>query len=188
MVLDVCIIPWHTIVSMKRSYKTFNNGKPSAARLMKKQSLNKKETWALYGLNRPPKPRYEGLKGVYWAVVSEYVRRRDFGMWGTCVSCGKNMQGWQQGQAGHFIAAGTGGFELLFDLNNIHLECGYCNGVDGNHLVGYERTLDKRYGKGFAKKLKDRYVKSRQGTSMKSWNDKRYNKEILKLQSATELL
>lgn len=173
---------------MKRQYKTKNSGKPTHARLAKKQPLTKKELWAQYGLNRPPKPRYEGLKGVYWAVVSEYVRRRDFGMWGTCVSCGKDMTGWQQGQAGHFISAGTGGFELLFDLNNIHLECGYCNGFDGNHLVGYERTLDKRYEEGFAKKLKDRYVASRKGTPAKAWNDKQFDKAIRHLQAEIESL
>ncbi len=162
---------------MNRSYKKSNGGKPTHAR-----SMTKKELWAQYGLNRPPKPRYEGLKGVYWNVVSEYVRRRDFSMWGTCVSCGKKMESWRQMQGGHFIAAGTGGFELLFDMTNIHGECGYCNGFDQNHLIGYEQTLEKRYGKGTASLLKKKYLKSRHGTPQKVWGDKEFDKAIRHLQ------
>ena len=29
--------------------------------------------------------RYKGLKGKYWALFSEYVRRRDFIRFGTCI-------------------------------------------------------------------------------------------------------
>lgn len=169
-----------------RRYAKGFNGKPSSIpppKPLRKIVLNKKELWALYGLNRPPKPRYEGLKGVYWHVVSEYVRKRDFMMWeGRCISCGKKAQGWAQFQAGHFVAAGTCGFALLFDLENINAECGYCNGFDQNHLIGYERNLDSRYGKGTAEHLKARYFKSRHGTPQKAWGDKQYDKAIRELQ------
>lgn len=139
-------------------------------------------------MNRPPKPRYEGLKGVYWYVVSQYVRQRDLKTWNRCISCNKWVTGIEQLQAGHFIAAGTGGIDLLFDLTNINGECGYCNGFDQNHLVGYELGLDERYGKGTAAALKERYLTSRRGTPVKGLNDKDYHEKILQMQAAIETL
>lgn len=176
----------------KRAYvrKHFNDDKPTSIPRLhtKKVPLTKKEQWMIYNLDRPPAPRYQGLKGIYWYLISEYVRRRDFGMWGTCVSCGKKMDSWKQMQGGHFIAASTGGFELLFDMTNIHGECGYCNGFDPNHLIGYEATLDKRYGKGTAAILKKKYLKSRKSTPQKAWNDKEFDEAIRNLQAELILL
>lgn len=173
----------------KKKYATGFMGKPSYVpavkreALPKKKKLTQKEIWAQYGLLKPQNPRYTGLKGIYWHVVSEFVRRRDFALWkGACISCGKRASNWKQYQAGHFVAAGTGGFALLFDLKNISAECGYCNGFDENHLIGYERNLDARYGKGTAQKLKDRYAKSRWGTPVKAWNDRQYDHAIKQLQ------
>lgn len=163
-------------------------GKPTYLKAQKKKPITKKEQWAIYGLSRPAAPRYQGLKGIYWNVVSEYVRRRDFGMWGRCVSCNKRVDDWHDLQAGHFIAAGTGGFNLLFDMTNINGECGYCNGFDQNHLVGYERNLDKRYGKDTAEKLKRRYLKSRRGTPQKQWDAVKFDREIRLLQGELAML
>lgn len=182
-------------VKLKRkhpAYVPISKDKPRATarhpKLEKPRKLKQVETWALYGLNKPPNPRYTGLKGIYWYVVSEYVRKRDHKMWGRCISCNKKSESWKHFQAGHFISAGTGGFELLFDLENINAECGYCNGFDHNHLVGYEINLDKRYGKGSAAKLKKRYLKARAGTPQKAWNDKQYDAAIRDLQGELVLL
>lgn len=163
-------------------------GKPSGIPIPKKMPLSKAELWASYGLNRPAKPRYEGLKGIYWHVVSLYVRTRDLKQWSRCISCSKWVTDISELQGGHFIAAGTGGIDLLFDLTNINGECGYCNGFDGNHLVRYELGLDERYGKGTAKKLKERYLRSRRGTPMKGLNNKEYHEKILQMKAAIETL
>lgn len=153
------------------------------------KKISKSALWALYGLNRPPKPRYEGLKGIYWYVVSLYVRIRDLNTWGRCVACNKEIFSISDIQAGHFIAAGTGGFALLFDLRNINGECGYCNGFDQNHLIGYERNLDARYGKGFAAQLKEEYYESRKmGHLTKNWSNKEYDQKIRYLQGEIENL
>jgi hypothetical protein len=71
--------------------------------------------------------RYKGLKGKYWTYFSEYVRRRDFIQFGRCISCGNPVSDWRQFDAGHFIAAGGGGFALLFDERNVNGECQYDN-------------------------------------------------------------
>lgn len=157
------------------------------APIPKKPKLTKKELWAIYGLNRPSKPRYEGLKGIYWHVLSMYVRQRDYTLWGRCISCNKKVLDWHELQGGHFVAAGTGGFKLLFDPRNVNGECGYCNGFDPNHLLGYEVGLDTRYGPGTAQSLKDAYAESRKSTS-KGWSDREYHEKILHLQAELVLL
>jgi len=170
------------------AYRGAKIAKPKS--IPKPKPLSKTELWASFGLNRPPRPRYEGLKGIYWHVVSQFVRQRDFKMWQRCISCNKWMQNWEDLQAGHFIAAGNGGFALLFDLRNINGECGGCNGFDQNHLIGYERHLDERYGPGTAQKLKDEYTASKQvgAPTVKAWNDKEYVIKIRELQGALAAL
>lgn len=164
--------------------------KPSGIPRSKKLKLTKSEMWAMYGYNRPSVPRYEGLKGIYWYALSIYVRTRDLKLWNRCISCNKWVNSIEELQAGHFIAAGTGGFKLLFDPRNVNGECGYCNGCDQNHLIGYERSLDERYGPGTAQALKDEYYQGRKMgfTPHKTWNDKEYDIKIRELQSATIML
>lgn len=177
---------------MKSKQKQVNpiKGKPSGLPLPKKKPLSKAEMWAIYGYNRPSKPRYEGLKGIYWHVLSIYVRTRDLMMWHRCISCNKWVNDISDLQAGHFIAAGTGGFKLLFDVRNVNGECGYCNGFDGNHLVGYALGLDERYGPGSAQALKDEYINDRKvgAEPHKTWSAKEYDAKIRQLQAVTELL
>lgn len=152
--------------------------------------MTKSELWAAFGLNRPPKPRYEGLKGIYWYVLSRFVRLRDFQMYNRCISCNKWVESWEQLQGGHFIAAGTGGIELLFDPLNVNGECGPCNGFDGNHLIGYAAGLDERYGIGTAQALRDRYLNQKKvgAPTQKAWSDEIYREKIRYLQAELVLL
>jgi hypothetical protein len=82
--------------------------------------------------------RYKGLKGKYWTLFSEYIRRRDFKEYGSCISCGKPVSDWREFDAGHFIPAGSGGFALLFDERNVN---GECHAFNGAHLLLYRRGL-----------------------------------------------
>jgi hypothetical protein len=93
----------------------------------------------------------------YWTLFSEYVRRRDFIQFGCCISCGKPISDWREFDAGHFIAAGSGGFALLFDERNVNGECQYDNAFNQNHLLLYRRKLDTRYGTGTADAFEERY-------------------------------
>lgn len=164
--------------------------KPSSAPRPKKVKLTQAEVWASFGLNKPHTPRYNGLKGILWYVTSKYVRMRDFKAYNRCISCNKWMENWESLQAGHYIAAGTGGNALLFDLRNINGECGYCNGFDQNHLVGYEIGLNERYGAGFAQNLKNEYVEARKvgAPTVKALDDKGYRAKINELLAGIELL
>ena len=113
-------------------------------------------------------------KGVYWYWFSIEVRTRDVETHGVCISCGKPITV-DTAQAGHFIAASVGGRDLLFDPRNVNAECGRCNAFDEGHLLGYERRLDERYGKGTAQGLKDRYWQYKESqTPLKDWKGSEY--------------
>lgn len=123
--------------------------------------------------------RYRGLKGVYWHLVSQVVRRRDFERWGTCVSCGRRFSHWRESQAGHYAPADNCGFNLLFDLDNIHAECPSCNNprFSPGKLIPYRGTLVRRYGEEYARSLDERY-EARHRTQTKEWSQKEYDERI----------
>jgi Bacteriophage Lambda NinG protein len=133
--------------------------------------------------------RYKGIKGKYWTLFSEFVRRRDFIRYGSCISCGKPVSDWREFDAGHFISAGGGGFALLFDERNVNGECQYDNVFNQNHLLLYRRELDTRYGIGTADALEERYRDSHfKGKTAKEWNKKQYEAEIEKLKERLALI
>jgi hypothetical protein len=123
--------------------------------------------------------RYRGLKGKYWALFSEFVRRRDFKTYGRCISCSKPVSDWREFDAGHFIPAGSGGFALLFDERNVNGECKYDNAFNGAHLLLYRRGLDSRYGPGTADELEERYRDAHfKGAITKEWTKRQYEAKI----------
>lgn len=163
-------------------------GKKQRSVKRKKRGITEKERWAIYGLNRPSNPRYSGIKGIYWAVVSEFVRRRDYNMWGVCINCGREVGNWRDLQAGHYVSAQKGGFSLLFDLRNVNGECGGCN-LGDKQKFRYKRNLDVRYGVGTAEALEIRYLESNKiGKTVKSWSDLEYERQIKHLQGEIETL
>lgn len=147
----------------------------------KKKKGNEKELEALYGF-KMTYWRYKGLKGIYWNLLSQYVRRRDFNKYGTCISCGRKFNDWHDSQAGHYAPAGNCGFALLFDPLNINAECPACNNprISPGKLIPYRANLVKRYGEAHVKKIDARYAKKEM---MKEWNAKEYDVEIRKLQA-----
>lgn len=91
------------------------------------------------------KGRYTGVKAKAWAIVSDFVRMRDFIKYGKCVSCNKAIFDWHDGDAGHFISMGGHGALIGFHTDNIALQCKYCNQQSSFHLgVTFEDNLRKR--------------------------------------------
>ena len=133
--------------------------------------------------------RYKGVKGKFWTLFSEYIRRRDFIRYGTCISCGKTVSDWREFDAGHFIPAGSGGFALLFDERNVNGECQYDNAFNGAHLLLYRRGLDAGYGVGTADALEQRYRDSHfKGKITKEWRPKEYEVKIQEMKDKLAIL
>lgn len=127
-------------------------------------------------------------KGVYWYYMSLWIRKRDIERYGVCISCGKPIS-WDNAQAGHFCPASTCGRDLLFDPLNLNAECGYCNAFDSMHLLGYAKTLDKRYGKGTADSLikKQNEYKARKAP-VKDFKSYEYAEKIKELPTYKEAM
>jgi len=91
------------------------------------------------------------LKQKAQDAVNRYVRLRDRG--NACISCGKYIEVFENskeimmpaGDAGHFYSAGKYS-SVRFNVNNIHLECQYCNRYSEIHLIGYKENLIKKIG------------------------------------------
>lgn len=88
------------------------------------------------------------------AIVNAWVRRRDEGK--PCVSCG----GYHKLQAGHFIPVGKCSY-TRFDVNNIHGQCGGCNGPGSGNLIPYRIELRKRIGDFALEKLERDFIENR---------------------------
>ena len=141
-----------------------------------KPKLKKKTAYALmkeYGMPYASKSnlRYKNPieKGIAWFWFAHYIRLRDCQIWGTCISCGKTIT-FDNTDAGHFIAASNCGLDLLMDERNVNAEHSGCNAYDQNHLLGYEKNLDIRYGAGTAAKLKERYF-SQKIVKISNWGE-----------------
>lgn len=128
-------------------------------------------------------------KGVFWYYFSLYIRQRDVSTYGVCISCGQPIT-LESCQAGHFMPAKNCGRDLLFDEINVNAECNQCNAWDDTHLLGYSEELDRRYGPGTAKELRERrerYRKGRDGV-IKDWKPEEYAEMIKKLTTYRERL
>lgn len=96
------------------------------------------------------------VKGILWYWFSLFIRNRDMRLFGTCISCPREITV-DTSDCGHFIPAGDCGPELLMDPRNNNAECPHCNAWDQLHLFGYAKGLDKRYGDGTAEELLRRH-------------------------------
>lgn len=86
-----------------------------------------------------------------WKVVSNYVRQRDFELYGDCVSCGEPFERWNDAQAGHWLPFSLCNAIYKFDPTfNIAAQCATCNsnlrrsGAHIGHAMGEE--LKRRFG------------------------------------------
>ena len=62
-----------------------------------------------------------------WRLTSDYVRIRDFYLYGCCAATGKRIEHWSQGQAGHLKPYSTCNALFKFDVRNIHLQSASSN-------------------------------------------------------------
>lgn len=117
-----------------------DNRTVSPKKAPRKRRKTKSDMWAEFGLKRPPKPRYSGLRGVLWYVFSKFIRERDKDL--PCINCGLMKE---DRHAGHFIPTGKCGWDgMVFDDMNVHSECSSCNLRDKRKMK-YGVNLDRLY-------------------------------------------
>lgn len=81
-------------------------------------------------------------------VFSEFIRLRDSRPYGykcfRCISCGQ-IKPFDQMDCGHFI--GRTHMATRFDEENCHGECKACNRFSPDHMIYYQRNLERLIGK-----------------------------------------
>ena len=104
------------------------------------------------------------LQKRLWRVVSDYVRIRDWTVYGRCVATGRVISHWKDGDAGHFKAYSKCNGIFKFNPINIHLQSKGSNGFgDFDDWKAYEKELKSRYGEGVV----DRIESENRATSLK---------------------
>lgn len=74
-----------------------------------------------------------------------------------CISCGRLTA--DEWHGGHYYPAGLYS-SVMFDLDNIHKQCNYCNKHLHGNLIKYRENLIQRYGDNFVKNLDTKAHKS----------------------------
>lgn len=114
---------------------------------MKKKHVYKHPKW----FRALPQSRGHGntlAQRKLWKLTSDMVRKEEWEKYGTCVSCHRKIDNWQDGQCGHFKAwSACNGF-FKFERKNLALQCGYCNFIDDGVIgTAFGEELKRRYGK-----------------------------------------
>lgn len=95
-------------------------------------------------LKESVKTRSDYLKDAQ-RVFNEYIRKRDFKEFGTCISCGKNLKPGNI-DAGHYFSSG-GHSNVRFDPFNVHAQCSRpCNKDKSGDLINYQIGIVERIG------------------------------------------
>lgn len=82
-----------------------------------------------------------------WKLTSDFVRIRDWETWGTCVSSGKRIEHWKDGDCGHWKPWAVCNAYFKFHTINLSLQGKNDNRGNGGE-VGYKfaEEMKRRYG------------------------------------------
>lgn len=146
---------------------------------VKKQS--KSDLCREWGLSPTQHLRYTGIAGIYWVYLSRQIRQEDFNKYGgRCVSCPRRLESWQDGDCGHFVASGDGGFGTRFLRQNLALQCKRCNNPSWcpDAPAFFALEVDKRWGAGTAER-----ILNMKGQKQKEMKKEEYIQRIMELPS-----
>lgn len=102
------------------------------------------------------KGRYSGVKAKAWSILSDYVRCRDFVLYGRCVATGEKIMEWRDTDAGHFYTMAGHGALIGFSHLNIHAQSKMSNKLSSaSDGLYFADTLKERYGKDILDTLRD---------------------------------
>lgn len=94
------------------------------------------------------KPSVQTLVRKLDKVFSEYIRLRDSKPYAfkyfRCISCNQ-IKPYEQMDCGHFI--GRTHMATRFDEENCHGECRMCNRFSADHMIYYQRNLERLIGR-----------------------------------------
>lgn len=121
------------------------------------------------------------LKAKLDRYFSQYIRLRDANKDGyiRCISCGK-LVFWKEADAGHYINRAH--MSTRYDELNVHAQCRHCNRFREGNMLGYTRSLIRKYGQDVLDKLQ---IKKNQTSKISDFEAEKlieyYKQQIKKL-------
>lgn len=107
----------------------------------------------------------------FWKLISDTYRKADWEQYdGKCVSCGKKLEHWKDGDLGHFKKHSVCNSWFKFQRENLALQCKGCNMRDDG-MVGYKfgEELKRRYHKGIIEWIEETN-KAFAGQKIETWD------------------
>jgi len=106
-------------------------------------------------IKKPKKKTPAQLKKKLWELCKQITRARyqkSDGTW-DCFTCGRLIDDPAKAQTGHFIASGTCGAFLRYDLRNLRIQDYYCNINLGGNGSSFYRNLVEEEGQEYVDQL-----------------------------------
>lgn len=106
-------------------------------------------------IKKPKKKTPAQLKKKLWELCKQITRARyqkSDGTW-NCFTCGRLIDDPAKAQTGHFIASGTCGAFLRYDLRNLRIQDYYCNINLGGNGSSFYRNLVEEEGQEYVDQL-----------------------------------
>lgn len=91
----------------------------------------------------------------YWKLMSDYIRIKEWYDYGTCVSCNRRLDAWNEGQAAHWKSWGSSNSWGKFNMDNIALSCANCNRLDDGEIGhNFGEELKRRLGENILEEIR----------------------------------
>ena len=136
-------------------FKPFNTLQVVCSAICALEFNSKKEVDKRFKVMKSDSRSLIELRNLARVSFQIYIRQRDKDL--PCISCNKSDAKWD---AGHYLKAEIY-TKLIFNEDNVHKQCSYCNLQLAGNLIEYRKGLVKRIGINRVQELEDMADSSR---------------------------
>ena len=136
-------------------YKPFNTLQVVCSAICALEFNSKKEVDKRFKVMKSDSRSLIELRNLARVSFQIYIRQRDKDL--PCISCNKSDAKWD---AGHYLKAEIY-TKLIFNEDNVHKQCSYCNLQLAGNLIEYRKGLVKKIGINRVQELEDMADSSR---------------------------
>ncbi len=136
-------------------FKPFNTLQVVCSAICALEFNSKKEVDKRFKVMKSDSRSLIELRNLARVSFQIYIRQRDVDL--PCISCDKTYAKWD---AGHYLKAEIY-TKLIFNEDNVHKQCSYCNLQLAGNLIEYRKGLVKRIGINRVEDLEDMADSSR---------------------------
>jgi len=130
-------------------FKPFNTLQPVCSAICALEFNSKKEVDKRFKVMKSDSRSLIELRNLARVSFQIYIRQRDKDL--PCISCNKSDAKWD---AGHYLKAEIY-TKLIFNEDNVHKQCSYCNLQLAGNLIEYRKGLVKKIGINKVQELED---------------------------------